>query len=35
VASAQGGIYTFGDAPNDGSMAGVRLNGAVIAATGF
>jgi hypothetical protein len=35
VASANGSVDTFGDAPFDGSMAGTRLNGAIIAATGF
>ena len=35
VASALGAVYTFGDAPNDGSMAGTHLNGPIIAATGF
>jgi hypothetical protein len=35
VASAAGSVYTYGDAPNDGSMAGTRLNGAIIAGTGF
>jgi hypothetical protein len=28
-------VYNYGDAPNDGSMAGRQLNGAIIAATGF
>jgi hypothetical protein len=28
-------VDTFGDAPFDGSLAGTRLNGAIIAATGF
>jgi hypothetical protein len=35
VASANGAVDTFGDAPYDGSMAGQRLNGPIIAATGF
>jgi hypothetical protein len=35
VASGNGGVDTFGAAPFDGSMAGTRLNGAIIAATGF
>jgi hypothetical protein len=30
-----GAVYTYGDAPNDGSMAGTALNGSIIAATGF
>ena len=28
-------VYNFGDAPNDGGMAGTHLNGAIIAATGL
>ena len=28
-------VYNFGDAPDDGGMAGTHLNGAIIAATGF
>ncbi len=35
VASASGAVYAFGDAPDDGGMSGQRLNGAIIAATGF
>ncbi len=35
VASAAGDVFTYGGAPDDGSMAGTRLNGAVIAGTGF
>ena len=35
VSSALGSVYNFGDAPNDGGMAGTHLNGAIIAATGF
>jgi hypothetical protein len=35
VTSATGAIYTFGDAPNDGGTAGTRLNGSIIAGTGF
>ena len=35
VASAAGSVYTYGDAPNDGSMAGTHLNGPIIAGTGF
>ena len=35
VSSALGAVYNFGDAPNDGGMAGTHLNGAIIAATGF
>ena len=28
VASAAGAVFTYGDAPNDGSMVGTQLNGA-------
>ena len=28
-------VFNFGDAPNDGDMAGTHLNGAIIAASGF
>ena len=35
VASANGSVYTYGDAPNDGSEAGQHLNGSIIAATGW
>jgi Peptidase A4 family len=35
VSSALGAVYSFGDAPNDGGMSGTRLNGSIIAATGF
>ena len=35
VASAQGAVFSYGDAPNDGSMAGNHLNGSIIAASGF
>ena len=35
VASAGGDVFTYGGAPNDGSMAGTRLNGAIIAGTGY
>ena len=35
VASGMGGVYPYGDAPNDGSMAGTRLNGSIIAGTGW
>ena len=35
MASASGAVYPFGDAPNDGGMAGTRLNGAIIVADGF
>jgi hypothetical protein len=35
VAAANGAVANFGDAPNDGSMLGTRLNGSIIAATGW
>jgi Ice-binding-like len=35
VASANGQVFTYGDAPYDGGMSGTRLNGSIIAATGF
>jgi hypothetical protein len=35
VASANGAVANYGDAPNDGSMLGTNLNGSIIAATGW
>jgi hypothetical protein len=35
VATALGRVYAFGSAPNDGDMSGTKLNGSIIAATGF
>ena len=35
VADAEGAVFSYGDAPNDGSMSGTRLNGPIIAGTGF
>ena len=35
IASANGSVYPVGGAPFYGSMAGTRLNGSIIAATGF
>jgi Fibronectin type III domain len=35
VASADGAVANYGDAPNDGSMLGTKLNGSIIAATGW
>jgi hypothetical protein len=35
VASSDGAVDAFGDAPFDGSMAGTKLNGLIIAASGF
>jgi hypothetical protein len=35
VASSNGGVFTYGDALTDGSMAGAKLNGQIIAARGF
>jgi hypothetical protein len=35
VATALGKVYDFGDAPSDGDISGTKLNGSIIAATGF
>jgi surface antigen len=35
VTSALGGVSAFGDAPSEGGVSGTRLNGLIIAATGF
>jgi len=35
VASANGSVYSYGDAQFEGSMAGTKLNGPIVAATGF
>jgi len=35
VAWGNGAVYTYGDAPFDGSMLGAPLNGPIIAATGW
>ncbi len=35
VSSADGAVDNFGDAPNDGSMAGTHLNGSIIAGNGY
>jgi hypothetical protein len=35
VASATGQIFSYGDAPNDGGLAGMPLNGSVIAGAGY
>jgi hypothetical protein len=35
VATANGTVYNYGDAPTDGGMNGTKLNGAIIAGTGF
>jgi hypothetical protein len=35
VAAANGAVFQFGDATNSGGMSGTRLNGAIIAGTGF
>ena len=35
IASANGSVVPMGGAPNQGSMVGTRLNGSIIAATGF
>ncbi len=35
IGTASGSVFPFGDAPNDGSMAGKRLNAPIIAAVGW
>lgn len=35
VAAANGAVANYGNAPNDGSLLGTRLNGSIIAATGW
>jgi hypothetical protein len=35
IVTALGKVYAFGVAPNDGDMSGTKLNGPIIAATGF
>jgi hypothetical protein len=35
VSSATGAVFAYGDAPNDGGMAGTHLNGSIIAGVGF
>ncbi len=35
MAAANGAVANYGDAPNDCSLLGTRLNGAIIAATGW
>jgi hypothetical protein len=35
VAAANGAVFQYGDAANDGGMTGTKLNGAIIAGTGF
>jgi len=35
VATANGTVYNYEDAPNDGGMNGTRLNGSIIAGTGY
>ncbi len=35
VSTALGKVYAFGDAPKDGDVSGTKLNGSIIAATGF
>ena len=35
VSTALGLVYTFGDEPNDGGMAGSHLNAPIVAATGW
>jgi hypothetical protein len=35
VAAADGAVFSYGDATNEGSMVGNALNGSIIAASGF
>jgi hypothetical protein len=35
IVSANGSDFACGDAPNDGGMGGLHLNGAIIAGTGW
>jgi hypothetical protein len=35
VAAANGAVFQFGDAANSGGMSGTKLNGPIIAGTGF
>jgi hypothetical protein len=35
VTSAEGAVFVFGDAPNNGGLLGKHLNGSIIAGTGF
>jgi hypothetical protein len=35
ISSANGTVFAYGDAPNLGDLQGTRLNGAIIAASGF
>ena len=35
MALADGSVYTYGDAPNDGGMNGMHLNKPIIAGTGW
>jgi surface antigen len=35
VAAANGAVYNYGDAPDDGGMNATKLNGSIIAGTGF
>jgi hypothetical protein len=35
VAAANGSVFSYGDAPYEGGMAGVHLNGSIIAGTGW
>jgi hypothetical protein len=35
IVSANGSVFAYGDAPNDGGMGGLHLNGAIIAGTGW
>ena len=35
IVTADGELSPYGDAPHDGAISGVRLNGSIIAATGW
>jgi hypothetical protein len=35
VASANGTVDNYGDAPNDGDLAGTKINAPIIAASGW
>jgi hypothetical protein len=35
VAAANGSVFNFGDAVNEGGESGSHLNGSIIAASGF
>jgi len=35
IAAANGAVFAYGDAPDDGSMAAQHLNGSIVAASGW